>query len=166
MNKISEHLKNNSHLNFVSVSPSASVQEAIEVMNENDVGAVLVVEKDKFYGIFSERDAVRKVLMLARWTKETKVYEVMQTNIIYISPENTFEECLAVMAKLKVRHIPVLEQGKLMAFLSIKEVASKVIESKEYTIAELTKFITGSPYYSPPKISPRYQEVRYYQEVC
>jgi len=129
------------------VHPFETVYEGIKKLSDLDVGALVVMSDGKLYGIFSERDYTRKIILKGRTSVDTFIHEVMQTDIYFIQPDQAMEECLSVMAKLKIRHIPVIdEKNKVLAFLNIKEVAEAVIDEKENSISHLTKYITGSSY--------------------
>lgn len=126
-----------------SINPKASVYEALQIMAEKDVGALPVIEKGKLVGIFSERDYARKVILKGRFSKDTSVHELMTRKILYITPEKTIHECMALMATKGIRHLPVLENNQLIGFITIKDVAKRIISEQEITIHELENYITG-----------------------
>lgn len=143
---INDYLKNRK-FSLNSIHPFETVYDGIKKLSDLDVGALVVMSDKKLHGIFSERDYTRKIILKGRTSVDTFIHEVMQTDIYFIQPDQTMEECLSVMAKLKIRHIPVIDdKNNVLAFLNIKEVAEAVIDEKENSISHLTKYITGSSY--------------------
>lgn len=128
-----------------SVPPRASVYRAIALMAEKSIGAVLVMEDDKLVGIVSERDYARKVILQGRSSKETRVDEIMTGELIVVTPENTVDECMVIMTERRVRHLPVLDRGKLVGIVSIGDLVNAVIADQAHTIAQLQTYI-GSKY--------------------
>ena len=126
-----------------SVSPEASVYEALELMAEKDIGAVLVLEGGELAGIFTERDYARNVILKGRLSKTTSVAELMTDVVCYVRPEQTIEDCMALMTDKRVRHLPVLEGERLVAIVSIGDVVKKTISEQEFTIQQLENYITG-----------------------
>ena len=126
-----------------SVSPETSVYETLELMAEKDIGAVLVLEDGELAGIFTERDYARNVILKGRLSKTTSVGELMTAVVCYVRPEQTIEDCMALMTDKRVRHLPVLEGGRLIAIISIGDVVKKTIEEQEFTIQQLENYITG-----------------------
>jgi len=112
-------------------------------MADKDIGALLVLENDSLVGIFSERDYARKVMLKGKSSKDTAVGELMVKNVVYVSPKNKIEECMALMTDKRVRHLPVLEDGTLVGLVSIGDIVKEVISEQEYTIKELEKYIQG-----------------------
>ena len=127
-----------------SISPIASVELALEKMDAGDLGALLVMDFSHLVGIFSERDYARKILLKGKSSLTTPVYEVMTTNLISVTPEFCLTECLALMSSCHVRHLPVLDNNKVVALLGIEDVAFALIDNREFVIDELTTYITGS----------------------
>ena len=127
-----------------SISPIATVESALKKMDENDLGALLVMDFSHLLGIFSERDYARKILLRGKSSLTTPIYEVMTTNLISVTPHYGLTDCLAVMSANQVRHLPVVENEKVLALLAIEDVAFALIESHEFVIDELTSYITGS----------------------
>jgi len=126
-----------------SVSPETSVYETLELMAEKDIGAVLVLEDGELAGIFTERDYARNVILKGKLSKTTSVGELMTAAVCYVRPEQTIEDCMALMTDKHVRHLPVLEGGRLIAIISIGDVVKKTIEEQEFTIQQLENYITG-----------------------
>ena len=126
-----------------SIVPQATVYEALQVMSEKDVGALLVLEKGNMVGIFSERDYARKVILKGRFSRETTIGDLMTPDVLYIEPQSTIEDCMALMTANHVRHLPVLENGRLIGVVSIGDVVRQIISEQEFTIEQLGKYITG-----------------------
>ncbi len=127
-----------------SISPIASVELALEKMDAGDLGALLVMDFSHLVGIFSERDYARKILLKGKSSLTTPVYEVMTTNLISVTPDYGLTECLALMASCRVRHLPVVDNNKVIALLGIEDIAFALIDNNEFLIDELTTYITGS----------------------
>ncbi|MBI5301693.1 MAG: CBS domain-containing protein [Chloroflexi bacterium] len=127
-----------------SIAPDATVYAALELMAQKDIGALLVLDGDQVVGILSERDYARKVALQGKITETTRVREIMTTNVIYVSPEQTVEDCMALMTAKRVRHLPVLAQNKLVGLVSIGDVVKSLIANQEFLIGELEKYIVGT----------------------
>jgi CBS domain-containing protein len=122
----------------------APVYEALELMAEKDIGAVLVLDQERLEGIFSERDYARKVVLHGKSSRDTTVGELMTQALFYVTPEQTVEECLALMTDKHIRHLPVLEHGRLVGLVSIGDAVKHIIDERELTIQHLENYITGS----------------------
>ena len=142
MNTVRQLLKNKSDIVF-SVSPQAPVYEALELMAEKELGAVLVMEDDKLVGIFSERDYARKVILKGRSSKVALVGELMTSKLYCVSLSDTLDTCMTLITNQRTRHLPVLEDGQLMGIVSIGDVVKQIISGHETTIRELEKYILG-----------------------
>lgn len=127
-----------------SVSPEATVFEALRVMAEHNIGAVLVMEKDQLAGIFSERDYARKVILEGRASKETLLKELMKKEIYCVGLGDDVDTCMAIMTQQRIRHLPVLEGGRVIGIVSIGDVVKETIADHQVAIRELKKYITGS----------------------
>lgn len=126
-----------------SIAPNATVYAALELMAAQNIGAVLVTAAEKIVGIFTERDYARKVILKGRTSKIVTVGELMTTEVLYVSPEDTIDNCMALMTEKRARHLPVLENGKLIGLISIGDVVKAVISDREILIRELERYITG-----------------------
>lgn len=142
MKTVTEVLRAKGH-EVLYVSPEAFVFEALEVMAEKNVGALLVVEGERLVGVFSERDYARKVILRGKTSKEISVREIMTCHVLYVRPEQTIEECMALMTDKHVRHLPVLEGEKLVGVISIGDVVKAIIAEQEFMIEQLQNYITG-----------------------
>ena len=126
-----------------SINPQASVYQALELMAQKDVGALLVIENDKLVGIFSERDYARKVILKGKASKETAVSELMTKSVYYVTPDNTLEEAMALMTSKHIRHLPIMNQGKLVSIVTLGDVVKRIISEQKLTIDELENYLTG-----------------------
>jgi CBS domain-containing protein len=128
-----------------SISPNASVLEAIQLMADKNVGAVLVTENDKLVGIISERDYTRKVVLKGKASKTTAVKEILSSHVIHVSPTHTVEECMRLMTDHHVRHLPVLDSEKIVGIVSIGDLVNWIISAQHTAISQLQTYITGVP---------------------
>ncbi len=126
------------------IGPKATVYEALELTAEKDVGALLVLDRDRLEGIFSERDYARKVVLQGKSSRETTVGDLMTQAVHYVTPRQTVEECLALMTDKRIRHLPVLENGKLVGLVSIGDAVKCIIDDQQLTIRHLESYITGA----------------------
>ncbi len=126
-----------------SISPEATMYEALQLMAEKNVGALVVLDDGKLVGIFTERDYARKVALRGRSCTDTRVREVMTPRVIYVHPDQTVEDCMAVMTKQHIRHLPVLEEGELVGLISIRDVIEAILAEREFLIEQLESYITS-----------------------
>lgn len=141
---ISAHqLISNKGFEMYSVTPDSMVYEAIKLMSEAKVGALLVMENDQLVGIISERDYSRKVILEARSSRETPVRDIMTANVLTVNPEQSIEDCMKIMSDHHIRHIPVVENGKPIGVLSVMDVVKNIISEKEFIIGQLENYIAG-----------------------
>ncbi|MFZ6027814.1 MAG: CBS domain-containing protein [Chloroflexota bacterium] len=126
-----------------SISPEASVFEALAMMAEKEIGALLVIDKGEVAGIFSERDYARKVILRGKSSKDIPVSEVMTRRVLCVNPSTTVGECMALMTEKHIRHLPVMDDGKLAGFISIGDVVKSIISEQEYLIEHLENYIIG-----------------------
>lgn len=117
--------------------------DALNIMAGKNVGALVVTQGEKVIGIFSERDYARKVILQGKSSKELAVADVMTTNVLFVTPDNTVEECMALMTEKHVRHLPVLENNTLIGLVSIGDVVKQIISDKNFRIKELERYISG-----------------------
>src|SRR5919108_5674120 len=126
-----------------SVAPDAMVFKAIEMMADKNVGALLVMKGQKLVGIFSERDYTRKVFLRGKKSKETRVDEIMSKDVTTTSPQDSVDECLRLMTEKHIRHLPVIDGGKVIGVISIGDLVKHVISCQSATIAHLESYISG-----------------------
>lgn len=126
-----------------STTPSSSVFDAVKMMAEKNVGALVVIEGDAVVGVITERDYARKIVLMARSSKETAVREIMTSPVMYVQPDRTSEECMALMTEYRVRHLPVLDQGKMIGLVSIGDLVKDVISEQKFIIEQLEHYIAG-----------------------
>jgi CBS domain-containing protein len=126
-----------------SISPDATVYEALQLLSEKKIGAVLVIRSGKIEGILSERDCVRKVDLEGKTSRSVKVKEIMTSHVLYIDVNQPLEECMAVMTERKVRHLPVFEGDKLIGLVSVGDVLKEIISDQKFMIEQLSRYIAG-----------------------
>jgi CBS domain-containing protein len=143
MKTVAEILKAKGSSSVYSIAPSATVFEAVKLMAEKNVGALLVMEGERIVGVVTERDYARKVVLLARSSKDTPLRDVMTSAVIYVRPSQTSEECMALMTESRVRHLPVLDNGKLVGLISIGDIVKGIISEQNFIIEQLQHYITG-----------------------
>ena len=127
-----------------SVSPTNTVFEAISMMAEKNVGALPVLEGDRLVGMISERDYARKVILVGRGSRETAVAEIMSINVKTMSLGDSVQECMQIMTENRVRHVPVIEDGKLTGLISIGDCVNWIISAQTAAIDDLERFVTGA----------------------
>ena len=126
------------------VAPETTVFDALQLMANKKVGALLVLEEDSLVGVFSERDYARKVILKGKSSKDTPVRDIMSTKIVCVTPNQTTEECMSLMTETRVRHLPVMDGEKLIGIISIGDVVKAVIADREDVIEQLEHYITGT----------------------
>jgi CBS domain-containing protein len=127
------------------IGPEATVFEAIQLMADKNIGALLVTDKDKLTGIISERDYTRKVALKGKSSKELKVREIVSEHLVHVTPGHSIEECLRLMTDHRVRHLPVLDGEKIAGVVSIGDLVNWIISAQSTTIRQLETYITGYP---------------------
>lgn len=142
MKKVSELLRDKGNQMW-HIGPDASVYEAITLMAEKNVGALLVLQDARLVGMISERDYARKVILAGHSSRETPVRDVMSARVIYARPSETVEECMALMTDKHIRHLPVMEDDKLLGLVSIGDLVKAVIAEQKYIINQLENYISG-----------------------
>lgn len=127
-----------------SITPDAPIFDALQLMADKDVGALLVLDGERVVGIFSERDYARKVVLEGKSSRDTAVGEVMTRRVVYVRPEQSIEECMALMTERHIRHLPVLDDDRLVGVISIGDVVKSIITEQQFMIEQLETYITGS----------------------
>jgi CBS domain-containing protein len=125
------------------VNPDATVFEALQRMAEKEVGALVVTEGVQVVGLVSERDYARKVALLGRSSPTTLVSEIMVSPVVYIHLDQPIEECMALMTEKRTRHLPVIDDGKLVGLISIGDIVKSIIADQQFTIEQLVRYISG-----------------------
>lgn len=126
-----------------SIAPTSTVYAALQIMADKKIGALLVMEQQQIVGILSERDYARKVILMQRTSRETLVREIMTTAVIYVRADQSTEDCMALMTRHRLRHLPVMEGEKLLGMLSIGDLVNDIISEQRFTIEQLEHYITG-----------------------
>lgn len=129
-----------------STQPDATVFEALSIMAEKGVGALLVFEQDNLVGIFSERDYARKVILKGKSSSNTAVREIMTKKVLVVHPNQTMNDCMALMTDKRIRHLPVMEDNSVIGIISIGDVVKEIISEQEFVINQLEHYITGGRY--------------------
>jgi CBS domain-containing protein len=126
-----------------SVAPDSSVYDAMKLMADKGVGALMVMEGPKVVGVISERDYARKVILEGRSSRTTQVREIMTTHVLYAQPEQNIEECMVLMTDKRVRHLPVMEEGRLIGVISIGDLVKSIITEQKFIIEQMERYIRG-----------------------
>ena len=129
--------------NIWSISPEASVFQALEMLADKDIGALIVLENNEIVGILSERDYARKVILSGKSSRTTLVRDIMTADVIGISPESSIEECMALMSQNHIRHLPVYDGSRVVGVVSIGDIVKAIIDEQELLIDNLVYYITG-----------------------
>ena len=129
--------------NVWSVDAGSTVFEALGLMAEKEVGALVVMEGARLAGIISERDYARKIVLLGRTSPNTLIREIMSTRVVYTHPNQPIEECMAIMTDRRIRHLPVTDEGKLVGIVSIGDLVKSIIAEQKFTIEQLERYIAG-----------------------
>ena len=141
MQTVRQLLANKAIKDVISVGPEMTVFQALQVMAERDVGAILVMDGDDVIGIFSERDYARRIVLLGRTSAGTKVRDIMTSKVIFVSPEQSIGECMALMTERRIRHLPVMEGNRVIGLLSIGDLVHATIAEQQFVIEQLVKYI-------------------------
>lgn len=125
-----------------SVGPEVSVYDAIAMMADKEVGALVVMDADKLVGVFTERDYARKVVLQGRSSKDTRIRDIMTSRVAYARPDQSVEECMAVMTEKRIRHLPVMEGEQMLGIISIGDLVKAIIEEQQHVIEQLEQYIS------------------------
>lgn len=141
--KLVKHLLDAKGRHIFSISPDSSVLEAIKIMADKNVGSLVVMEDDKLAGIVSERDYARKVIVKGRSSKSTQVAEIMTADVATTSSDQTVDKCMAMMTEMRIRHLPVVEDDRVIAMISIGDLVQAIIADQKEEIEHLEHYISG-----------------------
>ena len=142
MKNVSELLKGKP-TRMVSVKPEDTVLDAIKVMARENIGAAIVMAGDRLCGILSERDYARKVILRGRASETTLVEEIMTPNVVCVSPRAKSRDCMALMSERNIRHLPVVDEGRVVGMVSIRDIVTDIIADQDFTISQLESYISG-----------------------
>ena len=143
MSTVAQILRLKADQTMHTISPDASVFDAISMLAEKNIGALPVVKDGKVVGMISERNYSRKVALAGRSSRDTPVADIMDTDVLYVGPENTREECMALMSEKRIRHLVVVNNGELAGVISIGDVVKDTIAEQEFVIQQLEQYIAG-----------------------
>ncbi|HRE14528.1 MAG TPA: CBS domain-containing protein [Usitatibacteraceae bacterium] len=129
---------------MVSVKPEDTVLEALKIMAREEIGAAIVMTGDRLAGIFSERDYARKVILKGRSSETTRVEEIMTANVVCVSPRARSRDCMALMTEKNIRHLPVVDEGRVIGMVSIRDIVGDIIADQDFTIEQLEHYISGN----------------------
>lgn len=145
MKTVAQILKAKPDMVVHTISPDALVYDAVKLMAERGIGAVVVADGENIVGIVTERDYARKIVLSDRSSKTTPVRDIMSSSVIYVRPSTGNEECMALMTDKRIRHLPVIDEGRLVGMISIGDLVKDVISEQRFIIDQLEHYITGSP---------------------
>ena len=143
MKPIVELLRKRESAPLYKVAPNVTVFDGLKLLSDHGVGAMLVMEGDKLVGVLSERDYTRKVALQGKNSRETMISEIMTANVITVAPKTGTRECMALMSQYKIRHLPVVDNGKVLGMISIRDIMDDIIADHEQTIAQLQTYISS-----------------------
>jgi CBS domain-containing protein len=142
MRPVLELLKQRDPTNW-SLSPQQSVFDALQILSDHNVGALMVLDNGRLAGVFSERDYSRKIALAGKSSKDTLVKDIMTASVITVSPQVRTRDCLSLMSQKNIRHLPVVEGDKVLGMISIRDLMNDIIADHETTISQLQHYITG-----------------------
>ena len=143
MTTVAEILKSKADARVHSIGPDASVFEAVKLMAQVNVGALVVVEHEQVVGIVTERDYARKVALLDRSSRDTPTRDIMTSPVMYVPPRHTSDQCMALMTESRLRHLPVMDGGKLIGIISIGDLVKDILSEQKFIIEQLEHYNTG-----------------------
>lgn len=144
MSTVAQILQAKPYRAVYSISPKATVLDAIKLLAEKGIGALLVTQDEQIVGIFSERDFVRKVGAQGKPPETTLVKDTMSARVMYVSPDQSNEQCMALMTENRLRHLPVLDKGELVGMISIGDLVKDIISEQQFIIEQLERYIHGA----------------------
>ena len=143
MKSVANILKSKPDPTVYTIAPTASVFDALTLMAEKSIGALVVTECEHVVGIITERDYARKVILVARSSKETPVRDIMTSSVMYVRLDHTSEQCMVLMTENRLRHLPVMDSGKLVGLISIGDLVKDIISEQKFIIEQLEHYISG-----------------------
>lgn len=143
MQTVAQILQGKQDRTIYSIAPAAMVLDAIKLMAEKGIGALLVMENRQIVGIVTERDYARKVILMGRSSHETPVREIMTSQVMYVRPDQTNVQCMALMTENRLRHLPVIDNGELIGLISIGDLVKDIISEQQFIIEQLEHYIRG-----------------------
>ena len=143
MTTVAEILKSKPDNSVYTIAPDATVFEAVSLMTQKNIDALLIVERDQVVDIVSERDYARKVALMTRSSRETALRDIMSSPVMFVPPSQTSDECMALMTENRLRHLPVMEDGKLIGLISIGDLVKNIISEQQFIIEQLEHYISG-----------------------
>lgn len=143
MSTVADILRSKADSTVHTIAPDATVFEAVQLMAQKNIGALLVTDAGRIVGIVSERDYARKVVLLSRSSRDTPLRDIMTGAVMYVNPQQTSEQCMALMTENRLRHLPVLEDGRLIGLISIGDLVKHIISEQQFVIDQLEHYITG-----------------------
>ena len=143
MKTAADVLKSKAHQAVHTITPGALVFDALKLMADKNIGALLVMEGESIAGIITERDYARKIVLMSRSSKETPVREIMTSAVMYVRPGQTTEECMVLMTENRLRHLPVVDGNRLLGLVSIGDLVKSIISEQKFTIEQLQNYISG-----------------------
>ena len=143
MKTAADVLKSKAHQAVHTITPGALVFDALKLMADKNIGALLVMEGERIAGIITERDYARKIVLMSRSSKETPVREIMTSAVMYVRPGQTTEECMVLMTENRLRHLPVVDGNRLLGLVSIGDLVKSIISEQKFTIEQLQNYISG-----------------------
>lgn len=143
MKTVANILRSKAHQTVYSITPDARVWDALKLMAEKSIGALVVTEGARIVGIISERDYARKVVLQGRSSENTLVRDIMSSPVMYVRPDQTNEDCMALMTENRLRHLPILDKGELVGLISIGDLVKDIISEQQFIIEQLEHYIRG-----------------------
>jgi CBS domain-containing protein len=143
MKTVAQILRSKPDQTVYTIIPTASVFDAVKLMAEKSIGALVVTADEQVVGIITERDYARKIILMARSSKDTPVRDIMTSTVMYVRPDQASEECMVLMTENRLRHLPVMEDGKLIGLVSIGDLVKDIISEQKFMIQQLEHYITG-----------------------
>jgi CBS domain-containing protein len=144
MPSVAQIIKSKSEQAVVTIEADKSVFEAIKLMSDRQIGALIVTQGSDIVGIVTERDYARKVVLMDRSSKTTPVRDIMTSSVRYVRLDDTADECMALMTEHRMRHLPVIDDGRLVGMVSIGDLVKNIISEQQFTIEQLEHYITGA----------------------